>query len=243
MSTDASGIDAALPEALGYFNAGDLARARSLCERALLPQPLQPGLLQMLGLICLQQDQAAQALRCATSSLALRPDHGPTQLLAGDAARACGDVDAALSHHLRASRSMPQRSDAAVALGLSLQAAGRLAEAEVALSTAVRLSPAAVPAWFALGQVRQDLGRLAGAEEALRQLRKIAPPRAEVELNLAIVLQEAGRLDEAIQLYASAWRLNPATFGRIAHSLANARSGRMWLDREALRETLRRQPA
>ena len=92
---------------------------------------------------------------------------------------------------------------------------------------------------FALALALHDRGDLAGAEAALRRLLALGPPRAEVEVNLGVVLQDAGRIDEAMRAYGRAWRLNEDSFGRIAHALSAANVGRLWLDLDTLRETLR----
>ncbi len=231
-----------LARAVGLVNAGDSVAARALCERALQAHPRQPGLLQLLGHIYLQQDNPQRAAQCANASLALRPNHGPTLLLAGDAARALGDLLAALKLHEQAWRQYPQRADGSYTLGLTLRAAQRTAEAEQVLVRTVALEPARVDAWFALALVQQDLRDYAGAEKSLRQLLHIAPPRAEVELNLGIVLQESGQFDEAMKAYGRAFRINPETFGRIAHSLATPNTGCLWLNLDDLRATLAVQP-
>lgn len=133
---------------------------------------------------------------------------------------------------------LPGREQPLHSLGLALKAAGRQAEAAQALRQAAALAPAHGGIWFELALVLQDLRDFEGAADALRQVLRVSPPRAEVEVNLGIVLQEAGRMDEAMQAYGRAYRLNGDTFGRIAHALATAPTGRLWLDLEDLRAAL-----
>ena len=242
MSATSTPADLSLARAVALVNTGDSAAACALCEKELQARPHQPGLLQLLGHIYLQQGNPKRAAECTDASLALRPAHGPTLLLAGDAARALGDLPAALKHHERAWRQTPQRADAAYAFGLTLRAAQRTAEAGQALARAVALDPARVDAWFALALAQQDLRDYAGAEKSLRQLLHIAPPRAEVELNLGIVLQESGQFDEAMNAYGRAFRINPETFGRIAHALTTPNIGCLWLNLDDLRGALAAQP-
>ena len=238
MSATSTPADVSLARAVELANAGNSDAARALCEKELQARPRQPGLLQLLGHLYLQQHDAHRAAQCANASLGLRPDHMPTLLLAGDAARALGDLPTALKHHEQAWRQSPRRADAAHALGLTLRAVQRMPEAEQLLSQAVALDPARIDAWFALALVRHDLRDYAGAEKSLRRILQIAPPRAEVELNLGIVLQDAGQLDQAMKAYGRAFRINPETFGRIAHALAAASTGRLWLNLADLRATL-----
>ena len=105
-----------------------------LCEHALTTCPADAAVLQLLALLCLKAGQLERAARSIETSLELRPDHGPSLLVAGDVARARGDLPAALTFHRRAWTLMPERADAAHALGLSLQASSELVEAARVLS-------------------------------------------------------------------------------------------------------------
>lgn len=201
--------------AIQHVNAGQPERASLLCEHALAAHPPHPAVLQLLAVLCLKAGELARARLSIARSLELRPDHAPSQRVAGDVAHA---------------------------LGRRLAASGNAFEASRCLSEAVGFAPTKVDAWFDLALALHDLRELAGAQAALRQVLALAPPRAEVEVNLGVVLQDGGRIDEAMRAYGRAYRLNEDSFGRIAHALAAANVGRLWLDLDALRETLRGLP-
>ena len=201
--------------AIEHVNAGQPERAKLLCEHALAAHPPHPALLQLLALLCLKEGDLARARLSIAQSLELRPDHAPSVRVAGDVAHA---------------------------QGLALAANGDALAAARCLSQAVAWAPANVEAWFALALALHDLRELTGAEAALHRVLALVPPRAEVEVNLGVVLQDAGRIDEAMRAYGRAYRLNQDSFGRIAHALSAANVGRLWLDLDALRETLRSLP-
>ena len=201
--------------AIQHVNAGQPERAKLLCEHALAAHPPHPALLQLLALLCLKEGDLARARLSIAQSLELRPDHAPSVRVAGDVAHA---------------------------QGLALAANGDALAAARCLSQAVAWVPANVEAWFALALALHDLRELTGAEAALHRVLALVPPRAEVEVNLGVVLQDAGRIDEAMRAYGRAYRLNEDSFGRIAHALSAANVGRLWLDLDALRETLRSLP-
>ncbi len=101
----------------------------------------------------------------------------------------------------------------------------------------------AAEACFALAVQRQDAHDLPGAEQALRSLLRLQPPpeaQMKALVNLGIVLQERGALAEALQAYGQAYRLQPDCLGRIAHALAAAPQGQLWLDLDGLRRALQR---
>jgi len=121
---------------------------------------------------------------------------------------------------------------------------GRLAweDGEIALAAKLleRATKAEVPApvWFDLGLVRQDLRDHAGAATAYRKAIDLKPDHAEATFNLGVVLQESGALDDAMRVYAQAYRLRPSSFGQIAMALTSASHGGLWLDEAALRRAL-----
>ena len=215
MNPTTGSAELCLALAIQHVNAGQPERAKLLCEHALAAHPPHPAVLQLLAVLCLQEGELKRARLSIVRSLELRPDHAPSLRVAGDVAHA---------------------------LGRTLAANGEALEASRCLSQAVAWAPANVEAWFALALALHDLRDLAGAEAALRQVLMRVPPRAEVEVNLGVVLQDAGRIDEAMRAYGRAYRLNEDSFGRIAHALAAANVGRLWLALDALRETLRGLP-
>ena len=164
----------------------------------------------------LQDGEITQAQEHIARSLAMRPTHAPTLALAGDIARAAGAPTDALAFFERAHGLQPERAERRHAVGA---------------------------AWFELALKRQDAGDLAGAAAALRSALFLLPQYAEAEVNLGIVLQESGDIDGAMSAYGRAYRLREDTFGRIAHALAAANTGRLWLDLDELRAALRTAPA
>ena len=233
-----SSVDTLLGQAIALVNTGARPAARALCEQAVRGHPPHPAVHQLLALLCLQDGDAEAAGRHADLSMALRPDHGPTLLVAGDAARARGALAMAMAFHRRARDILPDRPDAAWALALTAIASTDGVAAERALGSVVALQPDHADAWFRLALLRQDRRDWDGAATALRQVLALQPERVEAEVNLGIVLQDAGHTEEALRAYGRAFRRRPETFGRIAHALAAAPHGEVWLDLDGLRRVL-----
>ena len=132
---------------------------------------------------------------------------------------------------------------------ISLQDGDAAAAAELAAAS-LALRPGHAPtlrvaadAWFQLSLARHDAGDLVGEAQALREVLRLAPERVEAEVNLGIVLQDSGQIDEAMRAYGRAYRAREDSFGRIAHALASANVGRLWLNLDELRAALRSTPA
>ncbi|WP_413988618.1 tetratricopeptide repeat protein [Labrys okinawensis] len=131
----------------------------------------------------------------------------------------------------------PGSAEAKARLGRLLWEGGEIAEAVRWLTDAANAqAPASV--WFDLATAREDLKDRKSAIAAYRKALSIRPDFAEAAVNLAIQLQEEGDMDAAMVAYGTAYKQKPATLGMIAMALTSAQTGRLWLDREALRHSL-----
>ncbi|MGI4747365.1 MAG: tetratricopeptide repeat protein [Janthinobacterium lividum] len=165
-------------------------------------------------------------------------------LTIGDALLARGRTDASLIAIERGLRSLPARTAADQAsrarhlLGRALLASGQDGEALAVFEQAVALDPAFAEAWYSLALLHQDHGRHAAAAASYRSALNARPDFHEAALNLGVALGECGLIEDALDAYAQALALRPASFGRIAQSLVSGRTGLMFLDPGRLRANL-----
>lgn len=238
MTTSAVSVEEILSLAIRHANAGQRGRAKLLCEQADAAHPMHPAVKQLLAVLNLGEGNAVQARRYAESSLALRPDHVPTLVVAGDAARSVKSINDALRLYTRAHKLQPERPGICLTLGTLQRQCGQLQAASQMLEQAAGLAPDHADTWFELALVRQDLRDLDGAARALQRVLQLMPNRADAQVNMGIVLQDSGHIDEAMRAYGRAYRLHQDSFGRIAHALGAASVGRIWLDLNGLRVAL-----
>jgi len=136
-------------------------------------------------------------------------------------------------------------------LGVGLQQAGRLPEAEAHYVEAIRLEPRHQRAWRNLGNVRFAQGRYAGAIEAYDAALRLDPADdqaqaalAKAQYDLANAAWRAGRLDAAIAAYRDAVRLRPGDAGfHRALGMALAQQGHTGEAVGELRRSLAIEPA
>jgi len=95
------------------LNAGAIAAAEKTCKILLEYTPDDPRVTQLMAAIRLASGDFADAERFAQASLVRRPDHAPTIVLAGMAARKAGKLDLAANCFRRATALDPARPDAA----------------------------------------------------------------------------------------------------------------------------------
>lgn len=193
MTNTGTTIEELLALAIGHVNAGQRERARALCEHAMASFAPHPAVHQLLALLDLQQGDVATSRQHAAVSLALRPDHVPTLALAADAARAAGDLPAALHTLERAVALAPERIEAWFQLALVRQDVHDLKGAAQALHEVLRLDPERADAQVNLGIVLQESGRM---NEAMRAYGRAYRLREETfgRIAHALATPNVGRL-------------------------------------------------
>jgi tetratricopeptide (TPR) repeat protein len=93
--------------------------------------------------------------------------------------------------------------------GIQLMAAGRHAEAAMALRKAVQFDPGRAVSHHALGTALLKSGQLAAAETSLRRAIALDPKLAGAYLDLGVLLDTQGRDAEALQAYNQAVSFSP----------------------------------
>lgn len=165
MTNAVNTVEELLGLALRHVNAGQRERARLLCEHALAAFAPHAAVHQLLALLDLQQGEVARAREHAATSLALRPDHAPTLMLAGDAARAAGAQDEALRAFERVVALLPAHAEAWFQIGLVRQDLHDLDGAAAAFRRVLELTPRA-EVEVNLGIVLQEAGKINDAMRA-----------------------------------------------------------------------------
>ena len=187
--------------------------------------------------------QRARARVLCEQAEVAHPPHAAVQQLLAVLSLQEGDATVALRHADASLALRPAHVPTLLIAGTARHQCGEWRAALSLLQQVVALAPDQADAWFQLALVQHDLRDLDGAARSLRRVLELAPQRADAATNLGIVLQDSGRIEAAISAYGHAYRLRGDTFGRIAHALAAANVGRLWLDLDALRATLRSAPA
>lgn len=199
----------ALSKALGQLQAGDIAGAHAACQRLLEQAPKAAPLHQLAAAIALQGDDPGGAKRWAESALALRPDHAPTLIVAGRAARALGADAEALDRFQRAMKAAPARSEAAFMTCVCLVERGD-PRAQELLAHCLKTFPDDAPGWAAVGAALQELKQPEAALADLTRAARLAPS-FELQMRRGAALIALGRVVEAIAAFEAAQDLQPAS--------------------------------
>jgi tetratricopeptide (TPR) repeat protein len=196
-----------LADAVLALRDGRIELAEGLCDRLHSSSPQDPGPHQLAATIALQRGRPDEALRWARSCLALRPDHSPSLIVAGRAARASGDLAQAAKWFARASELAPSRPEPAFLACVALLERGDAA-ARLMLERLLQQFPDNADGWSQIGSALREAGQLEAAAVALARAAKASgDPRHQARLGSA--LQALGRLSEAIAAFRQALEATP----------------------------------
>jgi tetratricopeptide (TPR) repeat protein len=205
-----SGYDRSDPDlstALSALREGDLDAAEAIARRLFENAPDDPAVHQLAAVIALQRGEIQRAERSAAASLARRPDHVPTLVIAGRAARAAEDLAGAAAFFRRAAILAPNRADAAFLACVTLLELGD-PEAGTLLPRLLDQFPDDPEGWRLLGAT---LERADQSEAALLAFTRAAHTAPSVALHLrrGVLLESLGRTVDAIGAYRAAAEMGP----------------------------------
>lgn len=202
-------VDDAAREALAFFKAGDLARARERCEQVLTRQPDHADALHMLGILMHQAGESARAVELLRRAISNDPASSVFHNNLAKVLEEQGALEDALAEYEQAQRLEPGRADGCFNLGVVLQKLGRLEEARAQYQEALRIRPDDSACQFNLANVLAARGHLTEAVDAYRRVIQQHPESVEALTNLGNVLYRFGRFDAARKAHEQALRLRP----------------------------------
>ena len=168
-----------------------------------------PEALYRSGVDAAQAGRLAEADRCFSQAVALRPSEPVFQCALGLLRTAQGRFADGLTCHDKALAIDAAHLGALAGRADALHELGRLVEAEAAYRHASALAPHAPELRFGWATVLSDLGRLEEAAQAYRDVLVLSPRAAEAYVDLGIALRDLGRLDEAAAQFEAALVLKP----------------------------------
>jgi tetratricopeptide (TPR) repeat protein len=232
-----------LATALNFHAQGYLDRAAQIYQALLAREPANPDAIHLLGVIALQQGQAARAAELIGHAIALAPGVAAYHANLAEAYRALVQLDRAVSCCQTALRLQPGYPEAANNLGLALLAQGKLTEAAGQFREALRMRPAFAMAANNLGNALRAMGERAQAAGQFRHALRLDPHLAEAQSNLGQLLLEQKDLAEALAHCQEAVRLRPL-FAEAHSNLGNVlrELGRLDEAKNAYAEALRLNP-
>lgn len=119
-------------------------------------------------------------------------------------------LDTQITSTLAALRNNPQSPELHNTLGSLLVEKGFPKDAEVEFERAINADSDFFPAWYNLGLVRASRGDELGARRAFNRTVDLKPGHAVALFQLGLIEEKREHVDKAVDLYAKAFRINPA---------------------------------
>ncbi len=207
MSGVSAPVPAKLAAAVAALQAGELVAADQLFSELQAIAPDDAAVHQLGAAIALDRADGLSAARWAGTSLALRPDHVPTMLLAARAARLCGKRDEALPLLRQALARSPDRAEAAFLLCVTLLELGD-SKANDMLQHLLERFPDDAVGWQLIGSTLESADKPEAALIAYARAALIAPS-VTMHLRCGGILEVLERPVEALVAYRKASALAP----------------------------------
>lgn len=213
---DAAEYHANLGHALRSLNQLDESAARY--ERAIQIQPSYALAHINLGAIRRAQGRPREAVDHFRTALRIEPKQIGGWMNLGNALRDLNELSDALEAYQRASSLDPKLADARGATATTLAALGRVSEAHLNFTAALRLAPNHLPTLVNFGMMLRGQNEFDGAIDCFRKALMLEPGNGEAHERLGRALMAACRIDEAMTQYEQAVRLSPTPRMRVTYA-------------------------
>src|SRR5436190_14884375 len=158
-TTISSDLAATFAQALAFHKAGLLAEAETLYRKVIAIQPHHFDSLHLLGVICHQRGNHAEAVRQIDAALNRNPNSAAAHSNRGSALQSLDRFDEALASFDRALALRPGVAEVLFNRGNVLQSLGRREEALASFDAAITARPDYADAFVNRGGVLQQLER------------------------------------------------------------------------------------
>jgi len=198
-----------LEQAQERLQGGDVAGAQLLCEQALQRAPRDSEALCLLGIICLIEGRARDAVPYLEQAIAGMPWHGIALDHLGLAHLVLGQFAEAERVLRKAATLSGAPASVHMRLALAVLKQQRYREAIRLLQRALELEPQNIDCHLNLGQAFARAGDRAAARDQFETVLRLDPGHADAMFNLGVVALEQNDLDAARQWFERARTQSP----------------------------------
>lgn len=185
-----------------HYRAGEYDLAAEYATQASANAPTDAEIKILSGLICLAQENTAEARICFQKALALDPRSVPALVNLANLETAAGEYETAEKHYKRALELSPQNLDAHINYADMLYRQKRLPEALEEYRTAVVIDPGIPEISNNLGVILKDIGEYEEALGLFFNAFNQRPETGEFSVNIAetLTLLHGQKLETAVKI-------------------------------------------
>ncbi len=196
--------------AYAYTMMGERGQAIAAYRQTLEIRPQLSQASLNLGILLLEEKQAAEAAKHLAAVVAARPKDARAQSLYADAVAAGGDAAKAAEEYRKVLALDPKSYDAHLSLARVLLDQKQFAEAEQILTRAIELQPLESPARLELARLWELTGRIEEAQRFYSELAQKEPENPAVRRRLGALLLARKQFAKAAEEFEAATRVRPA---------------------------------
>jgi protein O-GlcNAc transferase len=236
VAIDADEIEQIRAQARAHHDAGRLQDAEDSYRRIVEAVPGDIQARHMIGVLQLQLDRPADALKMLEPLLLQASRHADIRTHHGLALQLMGRGDEALAEFDRALSMNPDNALTLLYRGNLLLEAGRNPDALASYERLLAIAPRYDEAWFRRGTALWLMDRYEDALASYRRALEINPSRFGAAFNSGTTLLKLERYDEALVAFSTAARLAPGhryLLGAIAGAVSGACDFSRWNDLRA----------
>jgi len=196
--------------AYAYTMMGERAQAIAAYRQTLEIRPQLSQASLNLGILLLEEKQAAEAAKHLAAVVAARPKDARAQSLYADAVAAGGDAAKAAEEYRKVLALDAKSYDAHLSLARLLLDQKQFAEAEQILTRAIELQPGESPARLEMARLWELTGRIEEAQRFYSELAQKDSNNATVRRRLGALLLAQKQFAKAAEEFEAAARVRPA---------------------------------
>jgi protein O-GlcNAc transferase len=208
-SISSAEFGSALSQALRLHREGRLHDAKGQYRRLAKAHPGHCETRHLLGVVCHQLGDHAEAVRQFDATLRINPQFAAAHINRGVALEHLKRLDEAVASYDRAITLDPNDAGTHYNRGNALKELKRFDEAVISYHRALALDPRHAGAFYNRGNVLAQVGRFDEAVTSYESAIALKPDDPEAYVNRGIALHELKRFDEAVTSQERAIALNP----------------------------------
>jgi arylsulfatase A-like enzyme/Tfp pilus assembly protein PilF len=203
------GVNSAISEVIGRYDAGDLRGARDRCREVVAARPTMPQGFHYLAFLEWQLGDRAAAIEAARKALALNPDNTEVASRLGVYLAQSGRTGEAIALLEPYGRRPAPDADVLTGLGLAYAATGRTDEAVATFDRLLKFNPTNAMALLNKGRVCLQGGRKDQAREAFEAALRRDPALGLAHVSLGLLESQEGHVENALTEWRKALDVDP----------------------------------
>ena len=203
-------IETEFNKALLHHKSGQLKKAGDIYKRILQAKPHHSDSLHLLGVIANQIGNYLLSIELIGKAIEINPKESIFYNNIGNAFKACGSLEQALTSYQKALEIKPDFAAALVSMGSIYKELARFEEAISCFKKALEVNEGFADAYYNMAIVLKEQNKIDEAIICYTTCLELSPGFSDAYFNLGAIYKEAGKFEKAVFCYRKALESNPS---------------------------------